>query len=470
MFLRFKKISLGLKASHLKSRIRSAAIVLMLLGTVLTPAVAKTQAKTTPQQLEQVAALISSNQLVEAEQQLNRILRKAPNEATALNFYGTLRAKQGRLKEAEGFFLRAIRGDKSLIGARMNLAYLYLLRREPDKTAAQLEEILSLDPANADAAYRLAWVKFSQGRFDECIAVVDKAKQSQTLSAPILAVLGDAYLRKGDATKAEESYLLALDVHSTNADALLGLAQLWQTKGDAKIAVEYVDRASSLSNSPDLLYKLARVSLSLNLKDQAVGALKQALILRPDEASYHFALGTAWLNQPPDLQAAEQSFRQFLKLKPDDQQGQVHLGYVLLKQKKQADARTWLLKSVENGVGTPEAFYYLGLIAQAENQDAEAIQLFQKSVQLAPSFASAHVALGSSYLKQKDYERAQQALETGVKLSPDDSKAHYNLAMLYARLKNPEKAQEEMRIVERLKSQGKEARDDTGSLVPPPPR
>ena len=112
----------------------------------------------------------------------------------------------------------------------------------------------------------------------------------------------------------------------------------------------------------------------------------------------------------------------------------------------------------------------LNVIAQAQNEDAQALELFQKSVQLAPSFASAHVALGSTYLKLKDYPRAQQALETGVKLSPDDSKAHYNLAMLYARLKNPEKAQEEMRIVARLKSEGKEQQDDSESLAPPPPR
>jgi Flp pilus assembly protein TadD len=473
MFLQLKKISLWVNASHfalLKSIVRDLVIVIALLCTVVTPAVARTQVKNRAERLERVAALISGNQLVEAERQLNQILRIAPNEATALNFFGTLRAKQGRLKEAEGFFLRAIRVDSSLIGARMNLAYLYLLRGEPQKTAEQLEKVLSLDPANADAASRLAWVLFSQGRFDECIAVIDKVKQSQTLSAPMLAVLGDAYLRKGDTIKAEESYLLALDVQGTNADALLGLAQLWQAKGDTTMAVSYVDRASSQTGSPELLYKLARVSLNLNLRDQAVVALKQATELRPDEPSYHFALGTAWLKQPPDLQAAEQSFRQFLKLKPADPQGQVHLGYVLLKQKKQADARTWLLKSVANGAGTPEAFYYLGLIAQAENQDAEAIELFQKSVQLAPSLASAHVALGSTYLKLKDYVRAQQALEAGVRLSPDDSKAHYNLAMLYARLKNPEKAQEEMRIVERLKSQGKEPQDDSGSLAPPPPR
>ncbi len=314
--------------------VRQPVIVITVLYALLAPAVVATQVKTSAERLERVAALISSNQLVEAEQQLNQILRVAPNEATALNFFGTIRAKQGRLREAEGFFLRAIRADNSLLGARMNLAYLYLLKGEPDKSAAELKKVLGLDPANADAAYRLAWVLFSQGRFDECIAVVDKFKQSQTLSAPMLAVLGDAYLRKGDAIKAEESYLLALDLQSTNADALLGLAQLWQTKGDTTRAVEYVERASSLTNSPELLYKLARVSLNLNLKDKGVVALKRAVLLRPDEPSYHFALGTAWLKQPPDLQGAEQSFRQFLKLKPDDAQGLVHLGYVLLKQKK----------------------------------------------------------------------------------------------------------------------------------------
>lgn len=286
----------------------------------------------------------------------------------------------------------------------------------------------------------------------------------------MLAVLGDAYLQKGNATKAEESYLLALEAQGTNADALLGLAQVSQTKGDTKTAVVYVDRASDLTNSPELLYKLARVALNLNLKDKSVFALRRAIELRPGEPSYHFALGSTWLKQPPDLEGAQQSFRQFLKLKPDDAQGQLHLGYVLLKQKKHAESRDWLLKSVKNGVGTPEAFYYLGLIAQGQNDDPEAIELFQRSIQLAPSFASAHVALGATYLKLKDYPRAQHALEGGVRLSPQDSKAHYNLAILYARLKNPKKAEEEMRIVSRLEGQGKGQQDESDTLAPPSPQ
>lgn len=364
---------------------------------------AAAQVNNRAERLERAAALIGSNRLPEAEQQLNEILRVAPQEATALNLLGALRAKQGKLDEAEALFSRAIRSDNKLAGAHMNLAYLYLLKGAPEKTLAELKEVLRLEPLNAEAAYRLAWVLLSQGRIDECIDFAEKLKATQQLSAPLLGLLGDAYLRKGE-------------------------------------------------------------------RSAGIAALKSAIELQPTEPASHFALGSAWLKHPPDLLEAEQSFRQFLKLRPEDAQGQLHLGYVLLKQKRYGEARELLEQSIQKGSGTPEAFYYLGLIAQGQNEDARAIELFGKAVELAPAFAHAHIALGSTYLKLKDYERARQALETGVKLSPEDAKAHYNLAMLYARLKNPERAQAEMRIVERLKSEGKAQTDENDILAPASPK
>jgi Flp pilus assembly protein TadD len=377
--------------------------MLALICALLAWASAAAQENERAERLERAATLIGSNQLAEAEGLLNQVLKVAPNEATALNLLGAIRAKQGRLDEAETLFLRAVRSDASMTGAHMNLAYLYLLKRAPEKTASELKEVLRLEPDNAEAGYRLAWLLLSQGRIDECISLGEKLKGSPAVSAPLLSVLGDAYLRKGE-------------------------------------------------------------------RGAGVSALKKAIELRPNEAAYHFALGLAWLKHPPDLQEAEQSFRQFLKLQPDDAQGQLHLGYVLLKEKQYTEARELLEKSIQKGTGTPEAFYYLGLIAQGQNEDERAIELFKKSIQLAPSFAYVHIALGATYLKLKDYTRAQQALETGVKLSPEDSKAHYNLAMLYARLKNPERAQEEMRIVEKLKTEGKAQEGEGDVLAPPPPR
>ena len=53
-------------------------------------------------------------------------------------------------------------------------------------------------------------------------------------------------------------------------------------------------------------------------------------------------------------------------------------------------------------------------------------------------------------------------------MSPEDSKAHYNLAVLYARLNNTERAREEMRLVEKLRGEGKALGDETEAVAPPP--
>jgi tetratricopeptide (TPR) repeat protein len=430
-------------------------VLLLLPVLLLFASSASAQVETPAGRLERAATLIGDNQLAEAEQQLNDVLKVSPNGAVALNLLGTIRAKQGRLDEAEALFSRAVRADNRLVGARMNLAYLYLLKGAPEKTALELKEVLRLDPLNADASDRLAWVLLSQGRIDECIAFIEKAKLSRAPTAAVLDILGDAYLKKGDAVKAEENYLRVLEAREADADALLGMAQVSQLKRDASAVRLYLDRAREpVTNSPDLLYKFALAASHAGLHEEAVWALKRAIELRPGEPSYHFLLGLSWIKNP-DLEGAEAAFRQSLKLRPDDAQGQLYLGYVLFKQKKYPEARAWLEKSAQKGAGSPETFYYLGVICQEQNEDERAVEFLEKSIRLDPAFALAHVALGSTYLKLKNYARAQQELETGVKLNPDDSRAHYNLALLYSRLKQQERAQEEMSIVEKLKGEGK---------------
>src|SRR5437763_1958675 len=92
------------------------------------------------QVFEQVATLIRDNRFAQAEKELTAILRVTPELPVALNFLGTIRAKQGRLSEAELLFLRAVRNDNNFTGARMNLVYLYLLKRAPEKAITQLNE------------------------------------------------------------------------------------------------------------------------------------------------------------------------------------------------------------------------------------------------------------------------------------------------------------------------------------------
>ena len=408
-----------------------ALLLLCLLCLFAAPL--RAQSADVMQAFEQMAALIRDNRLAEAEKELTRVLRVSPDLPVALNLMGSLRAKQGRLVEAETLFLRAVRNDKNYTGARMNLVYLYLLKNAPDKAIPQLNEVLALEPENIEAR----------------------------------VILGDAYLAKNDLKKAEENYLAALDNKLDNAGALFGLAQISRLNGEMREASIYLNRVGTLSadsKSPEFLYKFGLEAMRVGMFDESKAALQRAVELKPKEPSYLLALGIAWLRKS-DFFEAEKLFRQVLELQPNNGEGELHLGYVLLNQKKYAEARTWLEKSERSGIAIPEVPYYLGLVAQEENDDARAIVLFEKAVRQLPSYAHAHIALGSSYMRLKNYVRARQELEMAVKLAPDEPTAHYNLALLYARIKEPERAQEEMKIIEQLKAKGA---SNSGVVVLPP--
>jgi tetratricopeptide (TPR) repeat protein len=447
------------------------AIFALLFAILIPSSDAMAQADNLLKQLEHAAALIADNHTADAEKELYSILRVVPDEPAALNLLGTIRAKQGKLPEAERFFMRAVRGDNKYVGAHMNLAYLYTLMGQPKSTISELKKVLLLDPKNAEALDRLARLLLSLGQIDEGMKVLEQAEHSQPLSVALLVLLGDAYLKNGDAARAEGRYQLALEQQNDNTDAVLGLAQVSHFKGDADSASLYLARARKMTaTSPDTLYRFALVALASGLYEEANRTLLAAIKLNPKDPAYFLALGTTWIKKP-DLVEAEQAFRRALQLQPDSPRAQMYLGYTLLEQKKYPEAREWLEKSVQKDKSVPETFYYLGQIAQEQNDDERAIGFFKQAIALVSSYSFAHSGLGVSYLRLKNYPLAQQELELSIKLNPNDAKAHYNLAVLFARLKNPERAQEEMQIVEKLKSKssGQSNEDDAATASDPKP-
>jgi len=417
--------------------------------------------------LERAAALISDNRTAEAEKEVAAVLKSAPNEPAALNLFGTIRAKQGRLSEAEALFLRALRFDPGYIGPHLNLAYLYTLMDQPTKTISQLRAALLLDPSNSETLDRLARLLLAQRQIDDGIKVIEQAKQSQSLAPALLVLLGDAYVSKGEAGKAQESYQLALERQGENTDAVLGLAQVSQLKGDVAAASLYLAQARKMvATSPDTLYRFALVAMRAGLYEEANGTLLAAIKLKPNDPAYFLALGNTWIKKP-DLAEAEQAFRRALQLQPDNPRTQMHLGYVLLEEKKYPEAREWLEKSLQRDKSVPETFYYLGQLAWEQNDDDRAIQFLKKATEMDPSYSFAHAALGATYLRLKNYPAAQQELELSIKLNPNDAKAHYDLAVLFARLKNQERSQQEMQIVEKLRNKSG-AQSKQGELTTEP--
>jgi Flp pilus assembly protein TadD len=431
-----------------------------LLVASLTPAQSRTTAG-----LERAAELIRTGKTAEAEKQLVAVLASNPSDAGALNLLGTIRAQTGKLDEAEALFLRAARADDTFAGPHMNLAYLYMLERAPDKSIDELRIVARLDPSDMSAADKLARLLLSRGRVAEGIAFLEDLER-RSPPAALVSLLGDAYAASGDATKAAAAYGRALERDPVDLSALLGLAAAARRAGDTASAIEYLGRARSAATTSPALVRCGRAAIELGLNEEARASLTKATELEPANAPAWMLLGVAWLRKP-DLPEAERALRRAAELRPDDAETRVFLGYVLLKSKKIDEARTTLEPAVAVESPAPEGPYYLALVAQEQRDDARAVELLTRVVDRFPTYAPARTALGISYMRLKDLPHARAALEEAVRLSPGDQLAHFNLAMVYARANEPELARSEMSVVERLKRE-RDARALEDELAPPP--
>src|SRR5256714_3301387 len=166
-----------------------SSLTVGLLTLLLTASFVPAQTNNLQARLENAATLIRENRIAEAEQQLNTILRTAPNEAAALNLLGTIRAQQGKLNEAENLLTRAAKTDPAFVPVHMNLAFLYVLKNVPEKTISELKEVINLEPGNIEANYKLARLLLSRGQTDESISIIEKVKSSTPQSVVFLTLL-----------------------------------------------------------------------------------------------------------------------------------------------------------------------------------------------------------------------------------------------------------------------------------------
>jgi tetratricopeptide (TPR) repeat protein len=118
----------------------------------------------------------------------------------------------------------------------------------------------------------------------------------QHYEEPIYPILNNAYLayRNGNLDQAQQLYLRALHLDSSNSDALLGLAAIAQRRGEYKTAAHYYAQVMEL----DPRNAVANAGLSaLTTDDNRESRLKTLLNEQQDSPSLHFALGNYYAEQ-----------------------------------------------------------------------------------------------------------------------------------------------------------------------------
>ncbi len=292
------------------------------------------------------------------------------------------------------------------------------------EAASLYQQILRLDPHQADALHRLGVCAHQMGRGEIALELVGRAVERDGRHPGYQVDLGNILLERGRAAEAADLFRRAVELEP-------GLAMAHFNLGNALRSLDKLDQAlASYAAAAALRPDYAEAHNNQGQAAQALGRLEMAetafalaLVNRPAYAEAHGNLGMVQLDRGRVPQAIG-CFRRALALQPALAEAQNGLGNALKRGDRPDEAETAFARALAVRPAYAEAHHNLGLALSEQGRPREAIEAYDRAIHYAPDLAEAHFAQGLALLHlgawpdgwRKYEHRWAQKSEPGMRL------------------------------------------------------
>lgn len=386
--------------------------------------------------LRRGAEALQRKDLETAASDLERAVRRMPQNAEARNLYAVALMEQGRHETAEAQLRAALRISPNDPGARYNLAVTLFERGQFSEAAEFLKTLVDEGPPQmpmGDALTLLGDCQERLGNTAAAVATFSKlAAQSHlwTGRAELCNQLGIFYARRERTRDAENWFKYALRADPHYAPAHQNLARLYHFYLPNKAAarphyVRFIELTDSPAQREQAQGLLAALEKELR-PTLAVPTIKpEPVVLAPPPI---------WGPAPapkPETTAAQAKASQSV---PDRKRAELLFAAAHEEQTRGEWGKA--LAGYEQAAAADPTFaephYNTGYVHQTRGQPADAIAAYQKALAINPQMAKAHLNLALVYYAQNRKSEALQHFEETVRLDPGNVQAHQYLGHLYA--------------------------------------
>jgi tetratricopeptide (TPR) repeat protein len=134
-------------------------------------------------------------------------------------------------------------------------------------------------------------------------------------------------------------------------------------------------------------------------------------------------------HQAGRLQAAEEIYRQILRVEPKEAHAWHFLGAIAHQMGNEAAALEYIARAIALK-GNVAAFHVnLGEVHRAGGRISKALACYRRAMQLDPRYAEAHYNLGNLFKEQGKPDKALACYRRAIELKPDFTEAHNNLGV-----------------------------------------
>ena len=327
----------------------------------------------------------------------------AQNEESAesLVLYGRAHGASGDIDSAKGFFSKALQLDSSSIKARLNLAKVFLQKKDLSQAKVYLQEIINSGKKEVEAYYLLASIETQNGNREAALKVYSDLANIDSKQIQAIYMSGVLQMDLGDLAAAQQSV--------------------------TKLNTNFSDRPEGSRLNGLLLYRNGKF-------DEAKTALENSLKLQQHLLSYFF-LGLSYY-ELEQYELALNQFQKALDLNPAFERSRVLVAMTLLKQKRLDDAIIEIQKVLKKNPNNAYAHNILGSAYLANGQYDKGMEALDAATAIDPSLVDAHIKRGMFHLSKGDGAKGEADLVNAVAAAPEIMNSRLMLVSHYLRQKN----------------------------------
>jgi tetratricopeptide (TPR) repeat protein len=451
---------------------------LILLGLAVLPAAGCGGAQARlAKHLERGHTYLDAGNFEKARVEFRNALQIAPKDAEARFEMGVVDEKLDNPREAAQFYQGTIEVDPEHIGARTNLARLFLFAGAPDRAIdlikpaldkhpddaelltlraathlqqkdvggaqADAERAVALAPTNEDAVAVLAGIYSFNGAKDKARVLLEQSIERIPGSVDLRLVLVQIYSLENRTVEGEGLLVKLVELKPKEKAHRLRLAQYYARLNQIDAAEHTLRLAvNDLPAERDLKLALVDFIATRRNRDVAEKELQAMIAASPSDNQLKFALASFYeaAQQWPKATAVYQGVIDKEKLEPPGLSARDHLAALRLQRGDVAGALTLANEVLAKSPRDDDALLLRGNIAFSQQDPRSAIADLRAVLRDQPNATGVLRMLARAHVANGEPTIAEETMRHAAEVNPKDYVVKLDFAQLLAQLGKPDQA------------------------------